>query len=206
MKYLVFDLELTGDEPGWHEIVQLGACLYDEDWNKLGTFLSNVYPDNEESFSLPSAEIHGLSLEELNEAPMLHEVIESFETWILDTIRGANKWQAHQKPGLLKSVTLCGQSVHYDVNFLRYAYRDENLDWPYSHKTIDLYQFSFFLFKILRSNGIDTPKSLSLGAVAYYFGFERESDIHNALEDSILTGKCLKKVLEYVDKLKLSDE
>lgn len=205
MKYLVFDLELTGDEPGWHEIIQIGACLFDEKWNKLGTFLSNVYPENEESFSLPSAEIHGLTLADLDSAPMMHEVIEDFENWIVNTLLGERKWQAHQKPGALRNVLLCGQSVHYDVNFLRYAYREEHLEWPYSHKTIDLYQLSFYLFKILRRNGVDVPKSLSLTAVADYFGFERESDIHNALEDSILTGLCLHKVLDFADKFRLEE-
>ena len=205
MKYLVFDLELTGDEPGWHEIVQIGAVLYDEKWNKLSTYLSNVYPENEESFSISSAAIHGLTLDELNDAPMIHEVIEDFENWIVNTLLGENRWQPHQKPGALRSVLLCGQSIHYDVNFLRYAYRDENIEWPYSHKTIDLYQLSFYLFELLKKNGKAVPKSLSLGAVADYFGFERESDIHNALEDSILTGLCLEKVLSYTDKFTLAD-
>jgi DNA polymerase-3 subunit epsilon len=66
-----------------------------------------------------------------------------------------------------------------------------------------LYQLSLFLFKILEANGKSTPKSLSLGAVAEYFGFERKEDIHNALEDAELTGKCLKEVLGYAEKLKL---
>ena len=27
MKYLVIDVEATGLEPGYHEIIQLGACI-----------------------------------------------------------------------------------------------------------------------------------------------------------------------------------
>ncbi len=204
MKYLVFDLEMSGDEPGWHEILQIGAALYDENWNRIGdTFLSNAFPENEDSFSLPSAEVHGLTLQELDEAPMIHEVIEAFEKWIMDSLYGERRWQEAQKQGALRNVVLCGQSVHYDVNFLRYAYRDQSIQWPYSHKTIDLYQLSFLLFRILKNNGQATPKSLSLGAVADFFGFERESDIHNALEDALLTAQCLKKVFEYSDKLKI---
>jgi DNA polymerase III subunit epsilon len=202
-KYLVIDLEMTGDDPGWHEIIQIGAVMFDDNWNKLGTFLSNVYPENEESFSIPSAAVHGLTLEILEDAPMIYDVIESFEKWACDTAMGHNKWKEDQKAGILKNIVLCGQSVYHDINFLRYAYRSEHQDWPFSYKNIDLYQLSLFLFKILEANGKTVPKSLSLGAVAEYFGFERAEDTHNALEDSELTGKCLKKVLGFAERLKL---
>ena len=83
-KYLVLDLEMTGDDPGWHEIIQIGAVMFDDNWNKLGTFLSNVYPENEESFSIPSAAVHGLTLEILEDAPMIYDVIEEFDENLLD--------------------------------------------------------------------------------------------------------------------------
>jgi DNA polymerase-3 subunit epsilon len=202
-KYLVIDLEMTGDDPGWHEIIQIGAVMFDDNWNKLGTFLSNVYPENEESFSIPSAAIHGLTLKILEDAPMIYDVIEEFEKWAVTTAMGHKKWQDDQKPGVLKNIVLCGQSVYHDINFMRYSYRSEHIDWPFSFKNLDLYQLSLFLFRILEANGKPVPKSLSLGAVAQYFGFERNEDIHNALEDSELTGKCLKEVLGYAEKLKL---
>ena len=50
------------------------------------------------------------------------------------------------------------------------------------------------------------PQSLSLKAIAGYFDLERESDLHNALEDAVLTGECLKKVLSYTKKLVLEDD
>jgi DNA polymerase-3 subunit epsilon len=130
-------------------------------------------------------------------------VIEEFENWAVTTAMGHKKWQDDQKPGVLKNIVLCGQSVYHDINFLRYSYRSEHIDWPFSFKNLDLYQLSLFLFRILEANGKPVPKSLSLGAVAQYFGFERNEDIHNALEDSELTGKCLKEVLGYAEKLKL---
>jgi DNA polymerase III subunit epsilon len=75
MHYLVVDFEMSGDDPTWHEIIQVGAVLYSEDWRELGRYSSNVYPENEEAFSRPSEEIHGLSLEELKDAPMMNESI-----------------------------------------------------------------------------------------------------------------------------------
>jgi DNA polymerase-3 subunit epsilon len=48
------------------------------------------------------------------------------------------------------------------------------------------------------------PKSLSLKSVAAYFGMERETETHNALEDSILTGRCLALILKNAEKFRVS--
>ncbi len=51
MPYLVLDLEMTGPDPGWNEIIQIGAVLFDDNWQLLGTYLHNVFPEDEESFT-----------------------------------------------------------------------------------------------------------------------------------------------------------
>ena len=207
MNYLVLDLEMTGTEPGWHEIIQIGAVFYNEQWQKQGTFLSNVYPENEESYSHPSAEVHGISLAELEDAPMLNEVLPDFEAWILKMLRvNPNRSNPATTISALKSVALCGQSVIYDINFLRFAYRQEKLQWPFSNRMIDLNNLAFFLFEILKENGEAVPKSLSLTAIADFFGLEREGINHNALEDSEITGECLKRVMAYTKRLSLNSD
>lgn len=199
MVYLVLDLELSGIEPGWHEIIQVGAGLYDSQWNLIDTFISNVYPENEESFSLSSQKIHQLTWEELEEAPMLYEVLDEFEEWIASTLPNANS-----KSSPLKSVNICGQSVMYDVVFLKAAYRKEKKEWPFSNKLIDLHNIAFYLFEILEKNGCKTPRSLSLNAIADFFGLSRETDEHNALEDALITGECLKRCMNYTNILTLN--
>ena len=49
MPYLVLDLEMTGPEPDYNEIIQLGAVLYDDTWLERGQYLTNVYPENKEA-------------------------------------------------------------------------------------------------------------------------------------------------------------
>jgi DNA polymerase-3 subunit epsilon len=56
---------------------------------------------------------------------------------------------------------------------------------------------------ILSKNGEQTPKSHSLENVAKYFGFARESDTHNALEDAKLTAQCLKAFFELTGDLQI---
>lgn len=194
MPFLVLDIEMTGPEPGWNEIIQLGAELFDDQWNSQGTYLQNVYPENEEAFTAGSEEVHGLSLDDLEDAPMIYDVIPEFEKWIKSKTNG----------GPLSKVVLCGQSVIYDINFLRFAYRNEKMHWPYNNKMLDLHTVSYLYFMILEKNGISVPRSLSLGAVSGYFGFEREEETHNALEDAQLTARCLKAIFNKLHDVKLA--
>lgn len=204
MTYLVLDLEMTGFEPDWHEIIQIGAVLYDKDWNEKGQFLQNVYPENEEAFSSASEKIHGLSLADLDDAPMIYDAIPEMEEWILKKMDWRGKFEErHLYAGKFRNIMICGQSVINDINFLKYAYRQEKISWEFSFRMLDLQGLAFFLFQILRKNGMDTPKKFNLDAIASYFGFAREGTEHNALEDALITGKCLKEVLKYAEKLEL---
>jgi DNA polymerase-3 subunit epsilon len=199
--YLVFDVETSGLEVGYHEIIQLGACLYDEKWQLLGKYLSNVYPEYPDRFSISSSKVHDLSLHDLDEAPQIHEVIEQFEEWAMKLIGGRQPSRQ-----LLRNVMLCGQSVTTDINFLKQAYKDQHLNWDFSNRVLDLFVLSNYYFTILRANGLRSPKSLSLGAVAEYFGFERENETHNALEDALLTAKCLKIMMLHAKKFTVEEE
>jgi len=185
--YLSFDVETTGLEVGYHEIIQLGACIYDEKWNQVSTFLTNIYPEHKDRFSIPASRVHELSIYDLDESPQMHEALENFENWIL-------KHTDTKKMGrtALRNVMICGQSVTTDINFMKDAYNKLHLSWEFSNRVLDLFVLSIYFFMILKANSISTPKSFSLGAVAEYFGFERETEVHNALEDAILTAKCLK--------------
>jgi DNA polymerase-3 subunit epsilon len=204
MPYLSLDLEMTGLEPGWHEIIQIGAVLYDDQWQELGRYLTNVYPENEESFSLPALEVHDLTQEELDEAPMMHEVLPAFEDWILETLgHKPSGMDGRSKGQALRSALICGQSVINDINFLKFAYRDQKLKWPFSNTLVDLHTLSHFLFPILERHGMEPPQRRSLGHIARFFGYTREGEHHNALEDAELTGLCLREVFKYAERLQL---
>ncbi|REA64123.1 3'-5' exonuclease [Dyadobacter luteus] len=194
MAFLVLDVEMTGPEPGWNEIIQIGAEFFDDQWQSRGTYLQNVYPENEEAFSSRSEEIHGLSMDDLEDAPMIYDVLPEFEKWIKKLNSG--------KPNL-SNVIICGQSVINDINFLRYSYQNEKMKWSFSNKMLDLHTVSYLFFQILEKNGKQVPRSLSLGSVSAYFGFDREEDTHNALEDAQLTAKCFKEFFKLIDQVKL---
>ena len=200
MAYLVFDVETTGLEVGYHEIIQLGACLYDDKWNQVSTFLTNIFPEHKDRFSIPASRVHELSIYDLDEAPQLLNALESFEQWLLKHTDAKRVGRT-----ALRNLIVCGQSVTTDINFLKEAYRQQHLSWEFSNRVLDLFVLSNFFFMVLRANNIPTPKSLSLGAVAEHFGFSRETEVHNALEDAILTAKCFKVIILNGKKFKIEE-
>jgi DNA polymerase III subunit epsilon len=204
MPFLVLDLEMSGPEPGYNEIIQVGAVLYDDDWTERGTYLSNVYPENEEAFTASSEKVHNLSLADLEDAPMIYDVLPEMEEWIIDKLGIVKRGPATDNVPFLRDVVICGQSVIHDINFLRQAYIDEKLKWPYSRTLVDLHTLSYFVFRVLKKNGRPTPNRLSLTAIAAHFGFEREGDFHNALEDAQLTANCLKEIFKLGDGMTLA--
>ncbi len=200
MPFLVLDLEMTGPEPDYNEIIQVGAVLFDDDWNERGQYLTNVYPENKDAFSSESEKIHNLSLAELEDAPMIYDVLPAMEEWIIKQLGLTKRGPSVDNSGLLRDVIICGQSVINDINFLKEAYRLEKLKWPYSRTLIDLHTLAYFVFRVMKKRKQRVPERLSLTAIAAYFGFEREGDFHNALEDAVLTAQCLKKVFELGEK------
>lgn len=162
MPYLIFDLEMTGTESDFHDIIQIGAIIVDDNWNKISEFESLVYPDNPENISSYSEEIHGISLFDLEDAPSAYLVFEDFEKWVRQSLRRKESDKLHD-------VILCGQSVINDINFLKVKYNELNLPWPFSSKLIDLLSLTFIFYKIFDNNNISRPKSMSLENVAKMF-------------------------------------
>ncbi len=200
--YLVLDLEMSGPDPEYNEIVQIGAVLCNSNWKELGRFITNVYPENVKGFSSASEKIHDLSLADLENAPMLFDALESFEKWILKTLTIPE----FQKENKFRDIILSGQSVMYDINFLRAGYNKQKVKWLFNHTQLDLHTLSWFLFRILEENGFEMPRNRSLGAIASFFELEREGDTHNALEDAVLTKECLAGVMSYIPYLKYEEE
>ena len=196
MTYLIVDLEMSGTEAGYHDIIQIGAILADRHWNKIAEFESLVYPENPETFSKHSEDIHGIALHELDDAPMAYEVLEIFELWVKSSLK-------RRDSSAVRDVILCGQSVINDINFLRTAYDDMNMEWPFSFKMMDLLTVTSIFYRIFDSNGIPRPKSVSLQSVAQHFGIGRKEDFHNALEDARITYLCFREYMEISDQVTL---
>ncbi|MDX1907082.1 MAG: 3'-5' exonuclease [Bacteroidia bacterium] len=196
MPFLVFDLEMSGTDPEYDEIIQIGAVAYTDEWTEAGTYLQLVCPEDPENLSVGAEKVHGLTKYDLEDAPMIYDVLPEMETWV--------RKQFRRRPDeRLSDIVLCGQSVIYDINFLKFAYNRQNMDWPYSNKMIDLHTISYFMGLVMKANGKPTPKSLSLEAISGFFGFSRAGSDHDALEDAQLTARCLKAYFKMAAEAKL---
>ena len=193
MPYLIIDLEMSGTEYGFHDIIQIGAVLADENLNTIAEFSSLVYPKNEDIFSEEAEEIHGISIFDLEDAELIHTVLDSFEDWIREKLH-------RKKTDKLKDLIVCGQSIMNDINFLMVEYKEQHLEWPFSYRILDLMSITDLMYRIFDSNKIERPKSYSLRNVAKYLKIEILEDKHDALEDAKITLRCLKAYFAQIDK------
>lgn len=196
MPYLILDLEMTGGETGYHDVIQIGAVLANDDWKQIGEFESLVYPAHEENFTASAEAVHGISMSDLEAAPLPYEALEQFENWIRKQLKRPISMS-------LTDIVVCGQSVINDINFLDQMYADQNLEWPFSYRLVDLMSLSVVFYQIFDANRMQRPKSYSLKAVSAFFGLQREETTHNALEDARLTYACFKAYFALIPKLKL---
>ncbi len=199
MRYLVIDLEMSGPDPDYHDIIQLSAIFTDLKWNSIDEYDTLIYPDNPDAFSVYAEEVHGINIHELEDAPTMDEALEDFTRWVKGHFSTKND-------NVLRNVVCAGHTVYNDVAFLRSAYVRHHLSWPFSYKILDLVSIAHFANRMLRANGYETPSSYSLDSIAEYFDIEREGENHDALEDAKITLECFKGYFDIADMFTLKDE
>ena len=122
--YVVIDIETTGLDPNWDDIIEVGA-LRVSGGNVVDEFSSLVKP---ESGQVPSfiSKLTGITNEMLADAPRIDDILPRYRDFIGD------------------SVTL-GHNVHFDINFLYDQYVDI-LNVPLSNDFVDTLRLSRKLF------------------------------------------------------------
>jgi len=180
-KLLVLDLETTGSDPLVHEVVDLGAVLLDgATLSPIKTFDSLIRPDSLANADPNAMRIHGLTANQLKDAPSAPEVMRNFSEQ------------------LGNDFTLCGWNICFDAQFLAFLLRRvgrydyfEGLDY---HK-LDLWSLLEFFWA--HGNLTIEPKSFS--EVCSHFGIERRHN-HRALEDALLSAEVLRRAFQFLER------
>ena len=186
MKYLLaIDLETTGLDPQYHEIVEIGAVLLDNKFNELGTFEYLVcpeYPERALSFNDDGTVRNNLALFNWGQLMRLGENIYHTVTHLENFVRG------HVRE--TKEVCLFGQNIKFDDGFLRAAYKQCEQDWPFDYHAIDLVSmwYQWYMF-----NTGKPPESLSLKKIGEYFEIDNPTE-HRALADIQFTIQLARKM------------
>lgn len=183
MNYLLcLDLETTGLDPNYNEIIQIGAILLDEKMRELGEFDRLVKP------SFPMRGINKgyntylrseISVEELRKQEPIESVIEDLQTWLLS--KGVNL----SKPG---EIALLGQNIKFDYSFLEKAYEKCSLFFPFDYHAIDV---SSIYTSIFLANEDVLPEKVTLHCITSDFNIEN-IQAHNALADARATLEVFK--------------
>lgn len=95
-KYIAFDIETTGLDPMYDEIIEIGAIKI-EDGKEIETFSTLIKPEYEIDEFI--TELTGITNEMVMDAPKINEVLPKFMDFINDSV-------------------ILGHNVNFDINFI----------------------------------------------------------------------------------------
>ena len=95
-KYIAFDIETTGLDPMYDEIIEIGAIKI-ENGKEIETFSTLIKPEYEINDFI--TELTGITNEMVQNAPKIDEVLPEFMNFIQDSI-------------------ILGHNVNFDINFI----------------------------------------------------------------------------------------
>lgn len=177
-RLIVIDTETGGLDPARHALLSVAAV----DSSDGEAFTAIIRPHSDWLIEPEALAKNGFTHEflEKNGRPE-REVIQDLALWL------------HARRGTL----LAGCNVAFDRDFLRAAFQRHGLEWPHA-RSIDLQAAAWLAYE---SGTLDLPigrdglPRLSLDHIAAALEKFRKSEIHNALEDCLLTLCCLSKLI-----------
>lgn len=173
--FTVIDIETTGLDPNYDEIIEIGAMKV-RDNVIVATFESLIKPDgyysydddDNETFEYVDAfitELTGITNEMLESAPLIEDVLPKFIDFIGDDV-------------------LIGHNVNFDINFL-YDSLEDNLQFIFKNDFIDLMRLSRKLYPEFKNHKLKTvAESLKVNT----------DNNHRALKDCSITLECFQIV------------
>lgn len=165
-EFVVLDLETTGLSPWEDEIIEVGALLL-RNFVPCAQFHSLVRPTK--PISKGAEEVHGITLEMVQDAPSLKEVL----------------------PKLLKFIgekTIVAHNVKFDLGFLQNAVQ-KIMGREFQNSTVDTLSLSRTIFPF---------QSHALGALAKELRIEMKQ-AHRSLDDCLATAIIYKRIEELRD-------
>lgn len=131
--YTVIDIETTGLDPRFDEIIELAAIQYKNDI-ETSRFQTLVKPEN--GISAFITELTGITNEMLATAPSICSILPNFRNFVGDSI-------------------VIGHNVNFDINFI-YDFSEYNSLSPFSNDFVDTMRISRRLYKELPNHKLST--------------------------------------------------
>ena len=131
--YVVVDIETTGLDPQFDEIIEIGAIKYENN-KEFGRFESLVKP--EEGICQFITELTGITEDMLEDAPSISSVLPKFRTFVGNDI-------------------IIGHNVNFDINFIFDYSKHQSLP-TFSNDFVDTMRLSRRLYKDMPNHKLKT--------------------------------------------------
>lgn len=142
-EYVVLDLETTGLDPFYDEIIEV-AVIKISNGKKISEFATLVKPDNEIDDYI--TKLTGITNEMVKNAPKIEKVLPDLMKYLGDSV-------------------IVAHNANFDINFL-YDNCMDYLNHPFTNNYIDTMRMSRRLFKNIRHRLIDLAKEFKISDVA----------------------------------------
>lgn len=170
----VIDFETTGEDPSYHDLIEMGAILVDsQSLNIIDSFEVKIPIMHPERVQLEALAVNGYTEEQWKTAINLYDSIKAFEGFV-ET----------------RNAILCAWNVTFETQLLAEAYRRLNQSNPFSTRN--------------HSHKLDIPSmvwikysdisSLSYDRVASFLGLKPETKPHAALGGALHNLAMFKKL------------
>lgn len=180
-RFIIIDIETTGQNKRIHDIIQLGAVKLDNECNITDKFTINIKPLNPNYWSIKAEEIHKMSKEYiLQNGIECNKAFEEFEKWV----------------GNPKEYYLSAWGVYFDINFLVEQYEKINRPYPFSYRTLDVASVVRFYLTVLTKKFPGEEKAAKLLDIEL-----EENHLHNGLYDAEISAKMLKEVFNRIKNI-----
>ncbi len=154
---LIFtDLETTGDTPGHHEIIEVGAVLTEPDLTIIEELDVRVAPRYPERILKSAYERNGVDLRDWGNTHSPEEALSAYDR-------------------LGAGAVFVSHAMAFDWGFLESAYREEQQQPSLHYHRLDTLSMAWMLF------GPQNVESFSLDALAKHLGIEPEPMPHRAI-------------------------
>jgi len=177
---IVLDIEASGTNYAQHSILSLGALDFE-------------YPDNRlylecqawegAKIDKEALEVNGFTLEQAtdNFKQTEAQLIAQFLTWAND----------------IEDMTLAGQNVSFDRDFVKAACERAGYNYPFAHRTLDTHSFAYMHYmRYGKRIPIDKRHSaLNLDTVLNYVGIANEPEPHNALTGALSHAEVISRLV-----------
>lgn len=175
MKITLIDIETGGLDPAIHEIIEIGAVIFDsETLEVLEEFEMKVKPQYGSFIKDEVKAVNGYNKEDWENAVSLSQALAIFADHAKDSV-------------------LMAQNVTFDWSFLQKGFRSEKIKHTIHYHHLDLASMAWEHFPELRSG----KESLSLKNLAKLVGVDPEPPVHRALYGAKCAFEIYKRLRQF---------